>query len=280
MQESPASSPADVVSVDASHADEAVDPVVAIDAQVAQVDIAEVAAAGIDIAPVATAASEPAAAEQTRSYPTRIPNPFTFRYDMRRGGLGGQGEFSWKRTGNQYEARLQGTVGGIRILNWASTGGFDTAGVAPTRYTDQRIGKAAQAANFQRADSKITFSGPGSEYPLVAGAQDRLSWMVQLPAIVAADKSLTKVGARVGMFVVGARGDAETWVFQLVGAEPVKTPLGDVSATKWMREPRKPYDTKVEVWLDPARQYLPVRARLTSPPSDDPLELVLKDTGS
>jgi hypothetical protein len=42
------------------------------------------------------------------------------------------------------------------------------------------------------------------------------------------------------------------------------------------REPSRPYDTRIEVWLDPARQHLPVRARFTVLPGGTPLELALQ----
>ena len=58
------------------------------------------------------------------------------------------------------------------------------------RFTDTRIRRATVAANFQReagvnGGGKISFSGSAQELPLVPGVQDRVSWMVQLAAIVA-----------------------------------------------------------------------------------------------
>ena len=79
------------------------------------------------------------------------------------------------------------------------------------------------------------------------------------------------------MFVVGSRGDAAVWVFRFVAAESVVTDAGTVHAVKFTREPRRPYDTGVEVWLDPARHHLPVRARLTAAPDGAALELLLRD---
>lgn len=35
-----------------------------------------------------------------------------------------------------------------------------------------------------------------------------------------------------------------------------------------MREPSRPYDQRVEVWLDPARAHLPVQLRLTLVPGE------------
>lgn len=41
------------------------------------------------------------------------------------------------------------------------------------------------------------------------------------------------------------------------------------------REPTRSYDTRVEVWLDPQRQHLPVRALFTTLPGGQPLEMEL-----
>ena len=67
-------------------------------------------------------------------------------------------------------------------------------------------------------------------------------------------------------------------VIQAKGVDLVfQTGDGPVQALKWIREPRREGDDNtVEVWLDPARAYLPVQARLSSSPSDTPLELLLE----
>jgi hypothetical protein len=195
---------------------------------------------------------------------------------MRRGVITGTGELKWRHQGNSYEARLEGRVAGINILTWASQGGFDKAGIAPVRYTDSRRGKNEQAANFQRKAGKISYSGPSTEYPLLDGTQDRLSWMIQAAAIAQASPKLMAAGGRIAMFVTGARGDAEVWAFQVLGVEDVDAG-GTVRHTiKLLREPRKPHDTRVEVWLDPAEHHLPVRARLSN--GGDALELLLQST--
>lgn len=43
-----------------------------------------------------------------------------------------------------------------------------------------------------------------------------------------------------------------------------------------MRAPRKPFDTRVEAWADPARGHLLVRARLATPDSGESTELQLR----
>ena len=209
-------------------------------------------------------------------YRTQMPAALTLRYVMQRGSLRGSGELSWRPDGDHYELKLEGRVAGLSVLTQISQGAFDAAGVAPLRFTDQRLRRGMKAANFQRAAGKITFSGPTTEFPLREGSQDRLSWMVQLGAIVAAEPALRGVGAKVVMNVVGANGDASVWAFDCTAIEPVATGAGSVSALKFVREPREPYDTQVQVWIDPAQHYLPVRAMQRSGTGDEVFELRLQ----
>lgn len=205
---------------------------------------------------------------EAKVYPTRIARSFTVLYQMQRGGIRGSGEFVWKRTADAYEAHLKGTVAGLALINWGSQGGFDAAGVAPGSYVEKRLGKSAREATFVRSESKIDFSGSAPDIPLVPGAQDRVSWLVQLQAILTADPAKAKAGVR---------GRAETWIFEASGAETVKTPAGNLRTQKLTRVLRQPDDTRAEVWVEPARQFLPVRIRLTLPPFDAPLDMTLAD---
>jgi len=148
--------------------------------------------------------------------------------------------------------------------------------LAPLRFTDQRVRGGIQAANFQRDKGKITFSGPATDYPLLPGSQDRLSWMVQLAAVAAAQPELLAPGGKVVLYVVGARGDADVWVFRFVDFETIDTPDGSVRTAKFSRDARRLYDTHVDAWLDPARHHLAVKARLGSSPDGDALELQLQ----
>lgn len=210
-------------------------------------------------------------------YKTRIPPMSTIEYEIRRGGLSGTGELSWRPVNGHYEARLEASIAGFTLLTQISQGGFDTAGLAPTRFTDQRARKAARAANFQREAGKITFSGPRDEYALAAGSQDRLSWMIQLPAVLAGEPKRAATGGEVVLYIAGARGDVDIWDLHSSGIETIDTPSGTLQTVKFTRTPRTARDTLAEVWLDPKRHYLPVRARLTQGESDGALDLVLRE---
>ena len=203
-------------------------------------------------------------------YATRLPPPGLWRYRMQRGLAVGVADLSWAPLADAgYELRLEGRVAGVTMLEWASRGQIDAAGLAPERFVLRRRGRDRHAANFQREAGKISFSGPTHVQPLVPGAQDRLSWLLQLPAIVAAAPERFGSGATVVLFVAGARGDADAWTFLVQGTEV----LDGTPALKLLREPRRLYDTRVEVWLDPAEHYLPLRVVQTPSGGGAALEL-------
>jgi hypothetical protein len=235
------------------------------------------------------AATEPPVEDMARSAPTeplaagaavelplyavRIPEAGSWRYRLQRGLASGQAQLSWQPAPDgRYLLRLEGTMAGVTVLEWVSRGTIDHAGIAPERFAIRRRGRDHQAANFQRDAGKITFSGPTYELALLPGVQDRLSWMLQLGAILEAAPQRFGPGARLTLMVVAARGGADIWHFTVLGTERI----GEVSALKLVREARRPHDTQVEIWLDPARGHLPLRAVLAQAEGGPPLELQLE----
>lgn len=223
---------------------------------------------------LAVAATAPAAAATggdaaPPTYRTRIPAATKVDYRLSRGAITGSGEIDWRPQGSGYVLRLEGRVPIIgTLITQTSRGGFDAAGLAPERYTDKRLRRAEQAASFQRGAGVISFSGQSPEQPVTPGVQDRLSVMLQLAAIANAWSKPPPAGEHFLIRVVGARGDAHVWSLRFEGLQSVDTPAGSVRALRFLREPEGPQDTRAEFWLDPARQYLPVRARLTDGSSD------------
>lgn len=216
------------------------------------------------------------AGEPVPVYATRLPPATHLDYELRRGLLAGSGTLDWRPTPPGYQMNLEGNAFGLSVLSWASRGALDAHGIAPERFTDRRRNRSEQAANFRREDGFISYSGPPVEVRLPPGAQDRLSWMVQLPAILEANPALREPGQRIVLFVTGARGDADVWTFVVQGRETLSLPAGPVpDAIHLLRAPRKAYDTRAEAWLDPARGHLPVRARIGSAEGADSTELLL-----
>lgn len=254
----------------AAHAETAASPEPAASASA----LALVASGGVA---ASAAAPAPVAGELPPVYRTRLPPAATLHYELRRGMVTGEGELQWRPGPDGYELQIEGRAFGMALLGWASRGGVDAAGLAPQRFVDRRRGRDLRAANFQRDKGLVSWSTTTAELPLLAGAQDRLSWMLQIAAIAEADATQVQPGARVAMQVVGARGDADLWTFAVLAREALDLPAGRVDgALHLRREPRKPFDTVVDVWLDPARTHLPVRLRLATAGGDDAMEFRLK----
>jgi hypothetical protein len=223
--------------------------------------------------PSAAAASAPAAAQASVEppvYATRPPASARLQYDVQVGRFSVSGELQWRNQSGAYELSLRASALGITAMEQSSRGSFDSAGLAPHRFEDSRRGRAARAVNFQREAGKILYSASSAESPLPRGAQDRLSVLVQLTAIAAANPQALVPGAHFDLYVAGLRADGELWVFTVV----------DVDAqgqAHLRRNPRGPYDSRVEVWLDPQRGHWPARALFADQNGGTSLELLLKD---
>jgi hypothetical protein len=245
--------------------EEAVVPVAAVAAAPASAVEAPPALAALSAE--ATAAAAPT---ELPTYATRPPAAGQWRYELQRGLATGYATLRWApEADGRYALHLEGRIAGVTVLDWVSRGAIDGAGLAPERFVIRRRGRDSQAANFQRDARKITFSGPTHEVPLLPGVQDRLSWMVQMAAIVQAAPERFVAGSTLTLMVVGARGGADVWRFDVAGFEDT----AGRRALKLVRQARRPHDTQLEMWLDAASAYLPLRASLTQPEGGAPLEL-------
>jgi hypothetical protein len=221
--------------------------------------------------PPATAPGHP-----VPTYATQPAPAVTLIYELQRGGRTGRAELRWRPGAGRYELELDASDFGPQAPGSASVGSFDAAGLAPERHVDRRRGRDQRAVNFQREGGFISFSGPQLTHTLQPGAQDRLSWMLQLPAILQANPALSAPGAQVSLWVASARGESDVWNFTVQGSEVLDLPSGRVEAAlRLLRRPQRPFDTQVEVWLDPARQHLPVQLLLALRPGGEPTELRL-----
>jgi Protein of unknown function (DUF3108) len=226
------------------------------------------------------APSLPAAApgNPVPTYATQPSPPVTLVYEMHRGGRTGRAELRWRPDAGRYELALDASDFGPQAPGSTSVGSFDAAGLAPQRHVDRRRGRDQRAVNFQRDGGFISFSGPQLTHTLQPGAQDRLSWMLQLPAVLQANPALAAPGAQISLWVASARDDFDVWNFTVQGSEALDLPAGRVEAAlRLLRRPQRPYDTEVEVWLDPARQHLVVQLLLAPRPGGGATELRLLD---
>ena len=224
-------------------------------------------------ATAATTAGSVAPASASPAAPIQLPPPIRLDYRLQRGAIAGDARLDWRHDGRHYSLDLEGQLPLIgTLMHQHSEGGFDAAGLAPQRYTEKRLRRSERAVNFNRpADGqpgRITFSASTAEAALRPGAQDRLSWMVQLAARLAGSQNLPASGARIEMDVASAGGEVQDWHFVLQG----RTPDG---SWHWRRDTGSTDATLAEVWTDPAAGHLPRRVRLTER-QGEPIELVLQ----
>ncbi|MBX3634514.1 MAG: DUF3108 domain-containing protein [Rubrivivax sp.] len=217
----------------------------------------------------------PAGGEPPPRYATRLPPSQRLHYTLERGAQRGGATLHWQQGDDGYRLVLEGDFG-RDLAGRSSRGTLDGDGLAPERYVETRRGREQRAVNFQRDKALITFSAAVHGQPLWPAAQDRLSWLVQIAAALEADAALREPGSLLRLFVAGPRGDAETWTFELRGREPLDLPAGTVvDALHLRREPPRPWEPQVDLWLDPARHHLPVRLRWLVRPTGETTELML-----
>ena len=179
------------------------------------------------------------------------------------------GELLWRHDDGSYEARLDLMLPLVGTRSQTSAGRITPEGLAPTRFSDKA--RSELAAHFERAPGgvggKIIFSANTPEAPLLAGAQDRLSVFLQLGAMLAGAPGQYPSGSTISLQIVGPR-DADIWLFTVGDTEQLHLPIGELDAVKLTRNPKREFDSKVEMWLAPSMGYLPVRIRLTQANGD------------
>jgi len=171
------------------------------------------------------------------------------------------GELLWSPSGSHYNAYLEISAFGFRVRTWNSKGDLTDGGLQPLRFGDKPRG-AELATHFQREKGIISFSANNPDVPLQTGAQDKLSAILQLGAIVAGEPARYTSGANIAFQAADAHR-AELWNFKVGDIEQLNLPGGAVAAVKLSKAPTVEFDQRIEVWLAPDLHYMPVRIRIT-----------------
>jgi Protein of unknown function (DUF3108) len=186
----------------------------------------------------------------------------------------GSGTLKWTTDGSDYQLRLESSMVFVTLLTQTSVGKLGAEGLLPERFSDKRINRSEKAAHFQRDAGRITFSGSAKSASLHPGAQDRLSVLMQLAAMAAGSADQLAQAGQVSLQVANTE-EADTWLFVVNQAEKIQVPAGQAMALHMVRNPRKEFDSRLELWLAPGLGYLPVRI-LQTEANGNTLELLLR----
>lgn len=227
------------------------------------------AAQAPDPAPATVSAPAAGAQQVATAVKFVIPPSARLRYQVngvvRRQPYEATGLLEWRHDGREYQARLEVSVFLIGARSQTSVGRLDDSGLAPLRFGDKS--RSEQAAHFQRERGVISFSSNAPEVPLLPGAQDRLSVLLQLGAMIAAEPEKYPRDSTISIQTASTR-EADPWVFTVIGEERLQLPGGERQGLKLLRLPRHEHDARVELWLAPDMDFLPVRLRLTQANGD------------
>ena len=192
----------------------------------------------------------------------RLAGPASWQYRLRQGGQDGEALLDWRpEADGRYSLRLTRRIGERALPALESLGHTGSAGLTPERFALQRGGQDRQAVNFDAEGRRVSFSASPAQLDLPEGAQDRLSWWLQLAALVqASNPHAATPGGHWRVWVAGLRGELREWAFETVDAVPE-----DAGTLHLRRQPLGERDPGVELWLDPNRGYWPVRLRQGDP---------------
>lgn len=175
------------------------------------------------------------------------------------------GTLDWELAGDRYSARMEMRMPLLGSRAQTSTGGVGPEGLMPERFADK--GRSERAAHFEREQQRIRFSANTPEAELLPGAQDRLSLFLQLAGLLQARPQAYATGQVIDMQVAGT-GDAEIWRFEVGEESTLALPAGELRVRHLVRQPRKEFDSTVEMWLAPELGHLPVRLKVTQANGD------------
>lgn len=224
------------------------------------------AATGVDITPPGAGTGQ---TPQQAPPPARLPSPTRLAFDVsgqaKKFAYNARAELLWQHDGSRYEARQEISAFLVGTRTQRSVGAITAQGLLPEKFSDKS--RSEQAAHFDYAQGRVTFSANTPQAPASPGVQDRLSVFIQLGALLAADPARFVPGTQITLTTVSARS-ADRWTFTIEGPETLELPSGTTPALKLQRLPRKDYDQKAELWVAPSLGYLPVRIRLTQANGD------------
>lgn len=243
----------------------------------------EPATAAQEMAPVPQKASVRAAASdmpaaqakldaqrnEAHGYQVALPPSAELSYDVSRvdergEAQQGEGLLIWQREAGSYRLERRASVAHdpvLALFELASTGRIGAAGIEPQTFREQRRGRSTVATHFEKERGLILFSAASAPVAWTAGAQDSVSFLLQLAGIANADRAQLTRG--IEMLLAGGR-EAQAVRLLVGGEEEIETGMGRMATWRVQRPvPDGSYNAYLEIWLAPDYHWYPVQLRST-----------------
>lgn len=192
-------------------------------------------------------------------YRTRLPESVRLTYTSQtqradaQTQAGAVAHIDWRNDGQGYRLDVDGVTGKLH-----SEGEGGDAGIVPRRAVEQR-GDKTMVTEFDLDGGRVLFRAAGAEAPSALGIQDPASLLLQLAGIGLGepDQMMDRID-----IVVADSATATIARFQVMEEEQVETGLGPIAARR-LAQVVAPGRPRMEVWLAPARDWLPVQVRVS-----------------
>ncbi|MEW6478489.1 MAG: DUF3108 domain-containing protein [Pseudomonadota bacterium] len=200
--------------------------------------------------------------------PAQLPPAGTLRYQVSGQAKGfsyhAKGSLRWQHGAGRYEASFGVSAFLVGSREQLSQGRVDDQGLHPERFSDRS--RRERTAELDAAAGRIRYTH-GGERPLQRGTQDRLSVALQLGALLNARPQAYPPGSTIRLPVTDT-SQVEFWEFVVGPEEKLAIVSGELPVIGLTRQPRRPGDRKVEMWLAPTLSYLPARLRVSEANGD------------
>lgn len=194
---------------------------------------------------------------------------YVIRADIQGLSLEGTGSIDWQFTSPKYRLQFdtRSSLIGL-LLSERSEGNVDRRHLQPASFYSKRFRKEAVTVNFDRQAGSIIFPGDTAPLKLEGNEQDRISVLWQLVSMVRAAPARFNAGSPWKFFVIGYRG-GEAWTFTVSEKERLRTSLGEIDSLHLVHLPSEHSKApKVDIWLAPTMEWLPVRIRFSEENGD------------
>jgi hypothetical protein len=188
------------------------------------------------------------------------------------GQFGGQAidlqtKLNWRQDGQSYEARWVLYAPLIGEYTRSAAGLLSPRGLTPVTAA-LRTSQTQQDMRFDYAAQQVHFGAPDTDAPLRPGMQDRLGALLQLGALLAGDPARYPVGASIELPAAHPCGPG-VWRFSVEAEARVTALQGrELPTLRLLHQPEDERDARIEVWLGPTVNYLPVRLSITEANGD------------